>query len=592
MRYWLAVAAAFLLATLISWTDLARSIDDAAYDWMCRLYPVTRTNPEAVVLAIDETTLQANGGMPALRTILTGVLRKLADSGARSVAVDFNLADPVDPAKDAQLAEAMRRVPRLVLATDIARDGSGWQDPLPEFAKGRALGHTHANPDPVCREIPLEKAAGRERRWAMALEAWRGNDPVLETPAEIIVRDFPFLAARATGRAYRVAFSETIPTVSAANFDPRLLKGKAVFIGTTALTAARDRLMTPLGMMTGVEIHAQLYETMREKWNRTDVAPSIVLLACLGIAALAGTIFTTLNGWIAYATAAMLLLAAHALPHIAFRTEHVFPAVAPMLTAWLCIATAATMQYFQTRRKLATAEAGRSRYQRAIHWVTHEMRTPLTAIQGSSELMARYNLPEDKRKEMSGMINAESKRLAQMISNFLSVERLSAGEIELKKSRLSAATILDTVTRRVQPLVDRKRQTLDIGEAPFAGFDGDRELIEFALYNLITNASKYSGEETLIRVESAIDDGSLRLAVYDQGIGIEEKDLARLGTRFFRTQRAEESGIQGTGIGLSIVREIVAAHGGRIEIASRLGEGSCFTIVIPASVPSEVKSET
>ena len=77
------------------------------------------------------------------------------------------------------------------------------------------------------------------------------------------------------------------------------------------------------------------------------------------------------------------------------------------------------------RRALRTAENDRQRYQQAIHFVTHEMRTPLTAIQGSSELMGRYNLSEEKRKQMADMINQESKRLARMIQTFLDVERLS-----------------------------------------------------------------------------------------------------------------------------------------------------------------------
>jgi signal transduction histidine kinase len=138
------------------------------------------------------------------------------------------------------------------------------------------------------------------------------------------------------------------------------------------------------------------------------------------------------------------------------------------------------------------------------------------------------------------------------------------------------------------PLAERKRQRILAPDCGSTMVSGDRELLEFALYNLLTNAVKYSPEGTDIHAGCEDAAGHVRLAVRDQGMGIEEKDLERLGTRFFRTRRAEESGIQGTGIGLSIVQEIVSRHGGRLEVASRVGEGSCFTIVVPVPVDSEV----
>ena len=85
------------------------------------------------------------------------------------------------------------------------------------------------------------------------------------------------------------------------------------------------------------------------------------------------------------------------------------------------------------RRSLRRSEAERARYQQAMHFVTHEMRTPLSAIQGSSELISRYALTEEKRKQIALLINSESKRLARMVEIFLNVERLSAGQMELKR---------------------------------------------------------------------------------------------------------------------------------------------------------------
>src|SRR5205823_12240286 len=104
------------------------------------------------------------------------------------------------------------------------------------------------------------------------------------------------------------------------------------------------------------------------------------------------------------------------------------------------------------RRKWLAEQAARTRYQYAVHFVTHEMRTPLSAIQGSSELMTRFPLTEEKRKQIALLINSESKRLARMVEIFLNVERLSAGEMELKREPISVAQMLEVCLERVQPL--------------------------------------------------------------------------------------------------------------------------------------------
>src|SRR5205823_1080481 len=108
------------------------------------------------------------------------------------------------------------------------------------------------------------------------------------------------------------------------------------------------------------------------------------------------------------------------------------------------------------RRKWLAEQAARTRYQYAMHFVTHEMRTPLSAIQGSSELMTRYALNEDKRKQIALLINSESKRLARMVEIFLNVERLSAGQMELKRELISVRQMIDVCLERVRPLAERK----------------------------------------------------------------------------------------------------------------------------------------
>ncbi len=254
-----------------------------------------------------------------------------------------------------------------------------------------------------------------------------------------------------------------------------------------------------------------------------------------------------------------------------------------MASAWFCFLSLGTRQYLLTRQKLGITEAQRDRYQQAVHYVTHEMRTPLTAIQGSSELMGRYALNEEKRKEMAGLIHRESRRLARMIEMFLSVERLSAGQLELKRDPVSVAELLAICIERARPLADRKQIRIHLG--PSAASEeailGDREFLEYAFYNLITNAIKYSPADTSIFASVERSGDEVRVSVEDQGFGMDEQEVKRIFQKFYRTRRAQESGEAGAGIGLSLVEEIVVAHGGAIEVRSRVNHGSRFTLILP-----------
>jgi signal transduction histidine kinase len=346
-------------------------------------------------------------------------------------------------------------------------------------------------------------------------------------------------------------------------------------------------LITPYGFtLPGVEIHASAFETLaRGRFLRSAGNLSAVVI-CAALVVFAGLIFWFLHGWMAYFAGGLLLAAAHALPFVLFTQEIVFPFTGPVFAAWLSVAGAATYQHFVARRQLRRAESEKGRYQQAIQFVTHEMRTPLTAIQGSSELIGRYNLGDEKRKQIAGLIHSESRRLARMIETFLSVERLSAGQMELKQEQVGVRGLVDGCLERVQSLADRKGIRLRRETVEDATLTGDRELLEYAFYNLLTNAIKYSPAETEVAVSTHRDGERLRLAVQDQGIGMEEKELGNVFQKFYRTRKAIDSGEAGTGIGLSIVNQIMVQHGGKIEVVSAPARGSCFTLVFPVAAPT------
>ncbi|HSW49294.1 MAG TPA: CHASE2 domain-containing protein, partial [Bryobacteraceae bacterium] len=571
--YVLVLSSSFLAAMIAGYTPLGKQVDDDAYDWMFRLHRPAPQPTESALLEIDDPSFMKLGGVLGLRLMLADALERLATVSPKAVVVDLTLAEDGDQAADQRLETAMSRTHNLVLAAEMLPRGGGWQDPVPRFARwAEAVGHVHAAlEDGVNRQVPLEKAAGRQRRWALSLEAYRlsrGAPAVVESPSDLHVGEVLIPARRDDARAIYVRRlaggaegSTGIPRLSILQLreSPGAVEafgGKVVFIGVTAQSATRDRLLTPYSSllpMPGVEIHANAFETLAAGRFVTPAGNLEVAAVCALLTALAGAVFAVFAGWTAYTLGALLLLTISALPYLLFVRDIVFPFTAPTLTAWLSVAGAASFQHFVARRQLRRAESEKSRYQQAVHFVTHEMRTPLTAIQGSSELMTRYNLNDEKRKQIADLIHAESRRLARMIETFLSVERLSAGEMELKREPVLAAEVVSACVMRAQPLADRKRIRLQSAAVEPATMIGDRELLEYAFYNLLTNAIKYSPAETEVTVAGRRDNGRLRLSVRDQGIGMDKNEVRDVFRRFYRTRRAVASGEAGTGIGLSIV---------------------------------------
>jgi signal transduction histidine kinase len=597
------VGAAGLLALVASWTPLAAQIDNYAADWLFRVHPPAPWEPQAAILALDEDTYEFTQGVRNLRTKLAEAIPIVARAQPKVIALDVVLVDAGQPAEDKLLAEAFQGFPAMVLPCELL-PGPRWKLPQPRFLEvAPSLGHVHAEPaaDGMSRHMPLEKSGDRQRYWALSLEAFRRarEARIVETPQGLDIGDVHVPARRDSGRLLRIRYlppeangDSRIPQVTLREVvtkpeSARAFAGKVVFVGATAQSATRDRMMTPyntLRPMPGVEIHAQAFETLAQGRFYDDASPSLVFLIAMLFIGAAGGLFLRWTGAPAYAMGAGLLLTAHALPHLYFLGQVVFPYVAPVATAWLAVTCAAVLQYFRTRAQLAETESERSRYQQAIQFVTHEMRTPLSAIQGSSELMNRYKLSEEKQKQLSQQIHAESKRLASMIQTFLDVERLSAGQMDLKQEPFEIGRIVTSCVERVRPLAERKSIAIGLEECVNATVHGDRELMEYAVYNLLTNAVKYSPAETKEDVSASIQEGLLSVSVRDEGIGMTAEELKKIGQKFYRTKKAEQSGEVGTGIGLSIVQQIINHHGGRLKVTSSPGQGSCFTMVVPAVI--------
>jgi signal transduction histidine kinase len=215
--------------------------------------------------------------------------------------------------------------------------------------------------------------------------------------------------------------------------------------------------------------------------------------------------------------------------------------------------------------------------------VSHEMRTPLTAIQGMSELLAQFELDPDRRREMSIAIHDEAKRLTNMIGEYLDITRLESGTTVLRRTAVRIETVIERALLMLDPLAAQRRIRLtrrfDSAIPPVLA---DADLLARAIGNLVSNAIKYSPPETEVVICAKAAANGVSIEVADQGYGIPEGCVDRVFDKFYRVPRVQDVDVPGTGLGLALVREIAELHGGSVAVRpSAAGAGSVFALWVP-----------
>jgi PAS domain S-box-containing protein len=217
-----------------------------------------------------------------------------------------------------------------------------------------------------------------------------------------------------------------------------------------------------------------------------------------------------------------------------------------------------------------------------ISVASHELRTPLTALNGSLRLLASGRLGElqPSARRLLDIAAENTARLIRLVNDILDLERLKSGRVALQLQPVDAAALMRQAAEMMQPLADQSQVSLAVEpiEAPFVA-DPDRVIQ--TLYNLISNAIKFSDTGAEVRVRGAADAAEIRFEVADLGRGIPAEMHEEIFERFAQVDASDSRQKGGTGLGLAICRSIVEQHGGRIELRSAPGEGSVFTVVLP-----------
>jgi signal transduction histidine kinase len=216
-----------------------------------------------------------------------------------------------------------------------------------------------------------------------------------------------------------------------------------------------------------------------------------------------------------------------------------------------------------------------------VNTVSHELRTPLAGVLGFTKLLLTRDFDSETRRHYLGIIDAQARRLAELIDDFLDVRRIEEGRFERAQELVDMVTLLREEAQLYSLQSPKHELAVEVGPKPLPVL-GNPDRLRQVVGNLISNAIKYSPQGGIIEISAEADNGHVRVEIRDEGMGIPLSQQPQIFTKFFRGDAAA-SGITGTGLGLAVSRDIVESHGGRIGFTSAEGEGTTFFVELPGA---------
>jgi signal transduction histidine kinase len=218
--------------------------------------------------------------------------------------------------------------------------------------------------------------------------------------------------------------------------------------------------------------------------------------------------------------------------------------------------------------------------------INHEMRSPLTAIVGYTELLLLRNPLSSDQGKMLHTIRRSSQRLLDLVNDILDVSRLEEGKLAVMPEAMGVLPAVKQALAVIRPMAERKHISISVDVSPtISDVWGDPKRVNQILINLLSNAVKYTPDTGIVTIAARRNEipNVVEISVTDTGIGIPADHLPHIFDRFSRVERAEIRDTVGTGLGLSIAKGLVEAHGGEIWAESEEGRGTCFTFTLPVA---------
>ncbi|HYX70438.1 MAG TPA: PAS domain S-box protein [Terriglobales bacterium] len=404
------------------------------------------------------------------------------------------------------------------------------------------------HPDPVrTREIELQLEAGGLVCLEEELRCKRGT----WIPVEISVRRISANVEQLIARDIR----ERRRAQEAQEQLAAVLEATSDFVATAELTGPLLYVNPSGRRMVGLGAKEEVYQHTLAEWlspaTRTQVEREVVL---------GGT-------WTG--EGALLGAAGHEIPVLMVASVHQRPCAGPQFMSLLAHDITQRKQLENVKDEL-------------VSMVSHELRTPLASLRGFAELMLTREYDEAKRREFLTIIHKESRRLADLINNFLDLQRIQSGKQIYNFEALELEPQLREAISLFQAGNPKHHLELEL-RPPLPAARGDCDRVRQVLANLVANALKYSPEGGRVVLGAKREGEEVRIWISDQGIGIPAEILPHLFTKFYRVDNAVNRGIAGTGLGLALVRQIVENHGGRVWAESVPGQGSTFYFSLPVA---------
>ncbi|HBH41429.1 MAG TPA: PAS domain-containing sensor histidine kinase [Rhizobiales bacterium] len=243
-----------------------------------------------------------------------------------------------------------------------------------------------------------------------------------------------------------------------------------------------------------------------------------------------------------------------------------------------------------TRTRDEAESASRAKTQFLAN-MSHELRTPLNAVIGFSEILNRElfgALGEARYRDYARLIHESGEHLLNVVNDILDISKIEAGKFKIVKEPFEVASLVKSCCDLMRHTAEQRSLSLIVDVAPgIPELPADKRACKQMLLNVISNAIKFTDPGGWVRVSARVEGESVELAVADNGIGIAEADLPKLGNPFVQANNSYDRSYDGAGLGLSVVKGLARLHGGQLELASTLGQGTTATILLPLDSPSE-----
>jgi PAS domain S-box-containing protein len=212
--------------------------------------------------------------------------------------------------------------------------------------------------------------------------------------------------------------------------------------------------------------------------------------------------------------------------------------------------------------------------------VSHEFRTPLTAIVGMTEMVLEEEVDGSRAKGYLQTILSEGKRLSDMVSDVLDIARIESGKEVFREGPIDFNSLVKYVKETFASIIEKKEAVFSSSvDDDIIGYMGDEDKLKQLIRNLVDNSLTYSNKGCAVAIEVSRKDDVIKLQIKDTGWGMEDEDLAHVGEKFYRSKSA--AGAKGTGLGFSLCKGIAQMHGGNMEVHSKKGGGTTITVGLP-----------